>query len=176
MELNKNTTKCFEQIQEAALNKLAITATYLLSHKLQTRYAKHCWRIKDEHISNVLQWTTSHEHTSVGRPVKTYFHQLCAGSGCHLEDLTWMMADRNWYRERERERKRESQGNPCYHHDWVMMMTNPYNKKIAHIYIYIYILNHSALGRCDTSWVFKRSFDRFEVRVFFLLYWFPFQG
>ena len=41
----------------------------------------------------------SHECASVGRPVRTYLQQLCADTGCSLEDLPGMMEER----EKERE-------------------------------------------------------------------------
>ena len=34
---------------------------------------------KEEHISGILQWTSTHGHTSDDWPAKTYIHQLC----CH---------------------------------------------------------------------------------------------
>ena len=43
---------------------------------------RHCWRNKDELISDVLQWTPTHERASFGRPARTYSHQLCSGTGC----------------------------------------------------------------------------------------------
>ena len=44
--------------------------------------------------------------TSVGWPARTYLHQLCADTGCSLEDLLGAMDDRDRWRERERERER----------------------------------------------------------------------
>ena len=50
----------------------------------------------DELIDDVLLRTPTHGHTSDGRPAKTYIHQLCTDIGCHLEDLSGMMDDRDW--------------------------------------------------------------------------------
>ena len=58
---------------------------------------------KKRHISNILLWTRSHGHTSVGQPVKTYIYQHCVNIGYHLEDLPSMMADRNGRQERVKE-------------------------------------------------------------------------
>ena len=33
-----------------------------------------CWRSKEELISDVLLWTPSHRHASVGQPGRTYLH------------------------------------------------------------------------------------------------------
>ena len=38
----------------------------------RTRRAGHCWRSKDELISDVLQWTPSHGRAKAGRPASTY--------------------------------------------------------------------------------------------------------
>ena len=38
----------------------------------RTRHAGHCWSSRDELISDVLQWTPSHEKAKVGWPARTY--------------------------------------------------------------------------------------------------------
>ena len=53
----------------------------------QTRHARHCWRSRDELISDVLLWTSSHGWAKAGRPARTYIQQLCANTGCSPEDL-----------------------------------------------------------------------------------------
>ena len=69
----------------------------------QTRHARHCWRSKDELISDIFQWTPSHEQAKVGRPVRTYIQQLCADTGCSLEDPPGAMDNRDKWWERVRE-------------------------------------------------------------------------
>ena len=39
----------------------------------QTRHEGHCWKSKGE-LSDLLLWTPTHEHTSVGQLAKTYIH------------------------------------------------------------------------------------------------------
>ena len=68
-----------------------------------TRYAGHCWRSKDELISDVLLWTPSYGRTKVGRPARTYIQQLCDNARCSLEDLPGAMDDREGWWERVRE-------------------------------------------------------------------------
>ena len=75
----------------------------------QTRHTGDCWRSKDELNNDVLLWTLTHEHASVDRLKRTYLHQLCADTGCSLEDLPVAMDNRGEWRERERERERESE-------------------------------------------------------------------
>ena len=48
------------------------------------------WRSKDKLISNIL-WTPTHGHSTVGWPPKMYIHQLCANTGCCLQDLPRVM-------------------------------------------------------------------------------------
>ena len=40
-------------------------------HIRRTRHAGHCWRIKEELISDLPPWTPSHEHVSVVPPART---------------------------------------------------------------------------------------------------------
>ena len=44
----------------------------------RTRHAGHCWRSKDELVSDILLWTPAHGRTKAGRPARTYIQQLCA--------------------------------------------------------------------------------------------------
>ena len=65
-----------------------------------TRQVGHCWRSRDELISDVLLWTPSHGHAKAGWPARTYIQQLCADTGCSPEDLLEAMDDREVWRER----------------------------------------------------------------------------
>ena len=63
-----------------------------------TRHAGHCWGSRDELISDVLLWTSSHGWAKPGRPTWTYIQQLCADTGCSPEDLPEAMDDREvWW-------------------------------------------------------------------------------
>ena len=53
----------------------------------RTRQAGHCWRSKDELISDVLQWTPAYGQAEAGRPARAYIQQLCEDTGCSPEDL-----------------------------------------------------------------------------------------
>ena len=69
----------------------------------RTIHAGHCWRSRDELISDVLQWTSSHGRAKAGRPARTYIQQLCTDTGCILADLPGAMDDRDGWWERVRE-------------------------------------------------------------------------
>ena len=69
----------------------------------RTRHAGHCWRSKDELISDVLLWTPTYGCAKVGRPARTYIQQLCEDTGCNPEDLPEAMNDREKWRERVRD-------------------------------------------------------------------------
>ena len=69
----------------------------------QTRHVGHSWRSKDELLSDVLVWTPSHGWAKVGQLARTYTQQLCADTGCSLEDLPGVMDDRDSWWERVRE-------------------------------------------------------------------------
>ena len=69
----------------------------------RTRHKAHCWRSRNELISDVLLWTASHGRAKAGRPARTYIQQLCADRGCSLADLPKTMDERNGWRERVRD-------------------------------------------------------------------------
>ena len=68
----------------------------------RTRLAGHCWRSKEELISDILLWTPSHGQAKVGWPARTYIQKLFADTGCGLEDPLGAMDDRDGWRERIR--------------------------------------------------------------------------
>ena len=66
----------------------------------RTRHARHCWKSRDELISDVLLWTPTYGRSKAGRPALTYIQQLCEDTGCSPEDLPEAMNDREKWRER----------------------------------------------------------------------------
>ena len=69
----------------------------------QTRHAGHCWRSKDELISDVLLWTPAYGQAKAGWPAWTYIQQLWENMGCSPEDLPEAMNDREKGQERVRD-------------------------------------------------------------------------
>ena len=69
----------------------------------RTRHAGHCWRSRDELISDVLLWTPTYGRAKAGWPAGTYIQQLCEDTGCSPEDLPEAMNDREKWRERVRD-------------------------------------------------------------------------
>ena len=68
-----------------------------------TRHAGHCWRSRDELISDVLQWTPTYGRAKPGWPARTYIQQLCEDTGCSPEDLPEAMNDKEKWRVRVRD-------------------------------------------------------------------------
>ena len=66
----------------------------------RTRHAGHCWRSKDELISDVPLWTPAYGQAKAGRQARTYIKQLCEDTGCSPEDLPEAINDREKWRER----------------------------------------------------------------------------
>ena len=66
----------------------------------RTRHAEHCWRSRDELISEVLLCTPTYGRTKAGWPARRYIQQLCEDTGYSSEDLP------------EGEMAREGQGYP----------------------------------------------------------------
>ena len=97
----------------------------------RTRHSGHCWRSRDEIIKDILLWTPSHGRVKPGRPSRTYIQQLCADTGCSLEDLPEAMDDREGWRERVRDIRADGA-------TWWW-----YTHYQSNIYIYIYIYYQS---------------------------------
>ena len=68
-----------------------------------TRHAGHCWRSRDELISDVLLWTPTYGRAKAGWPARTYIQQLCEDTGCSPEDLPEGINDREKWQERVRD-------------------------------------------------------------------------
>ena len=66
----------------------------------RSRHAGHCWRSKDEIVSDVLLCTSAYGQSKAGRPARTFIQQLCDDTGCNPEDLPEAMNDRETWRER----------------------------------------------------------------------------
>ena len=99
----KNATSNFEHVLEATSYKAAAIQPLISHHEnyqRQIRHAGHCWRSRDELISDLLLWTPSHGRAKAGWPVWTYIHQLSEDTGCIPEDLPEVMNDREEWRER----------------------------------------------------------------------------
>ena len=45
------------------------------------RHAGHCWRSKDEIVSDVLMWSPAYGQSKAGRPARTFIQQLCDDTG-----------------------------------------------------------------------------------------------
>ena len=68
----------------------------------QTRHTGHCWRSRDELLSDVLLWTPTYGRAEAGRPARQYIQQLCEDTGCSLDDLPEAMNEREKWREKVR--------------------------------------------------------------------------
>ena len=106
-QLNKNAASNIEQVLAATPHKaptirppVSITKTIQVR---RTRHAGHCWRSRDELISDILIWTPTYGRAKAGRPARTYIQQLCEDTGCSPEDLPEAMNDREKWRERVRD-------------------------------------------------------------------------
>ena len=69
----------------------------------RARHAGHCWRSRDELISDVLLWTPTYGRAKAGRPARTYIQQLCEDTGCSPDYRPEAMNDREKWQERVRD-------------------------------------------------------------------------
>ena len=74
----------------------------------RTRHAGHCWRSRDELISDVLLWIPTYSRAKARRPARTYIQQLCEDTGCSPEDLPEAIND--WEKLRKRVRDIRANG------------------------------------------------------------------
>ena len=56
----------------------------------RTRHAGHCWRSRDELISDVLPRTPTYGRAKAGRPARTY------NSSVRIQDVALMTCQRQW--------------------------------------------------------------------------------
>ena len=100
--LEKKLDGNYTRMLRAILNKS--WRQYPTRHQVRrTRHAGHCWRSRDELISDVLLWTPTCGRAKAGRPARTYIQQLCEDKRCSPEDLPEAMNDREKWRERIRD-------------------------------------------------------------------------
>ena len=69
----------------------------------RTRHIGHCWRSRDELISDVLLWTPTYGRSKAGRSARSYIQQLCEDTGCSPEYLPGTMNDNEKWQERVRD-------------------------------------------------------------------------
>ena len=131
-QLHKNAVSNIEQVLEAASHKAAaILAPTTITKTIkirQTRHAGHCWRSRDELISDVLLWTPSHGWAKTGWSARTYIQQLCADMRYSPEDLPEAMDDREGWRERVRDIHADS---ATWWHNYCQLHTNGNNSTIG---------------------------------------------
>ena len=98
----------------------------------RTRHAGHCWRSRDELISDVLLWSPTYGRTKAGRPARTYIQQLCEDTECSPEDLPEAMND--WEKWRERVRDIRASGTTRW---WWWIITvynwNPFEMRLLNL-------------------------------------------
>ena len=80
-------TSCYTKVKEPSLPYCLLIAGFILFPR----------------ESDIFLWTPSHRQAKVGRPARTYIQQLCADTGCSLEDLPGAMDDREGWWEKVRE-------------------------------------------------------------------------
>ena len=106
LQLHKNVASNIEQVRETAPHKSpAVRPSTLFTKTIKirrTRHAGHCWRSRDEIISDILLWTPSQGRAKAGRPAWSYIQQLCADTWCNPKDRPKAMDDRKGLRERVR--------------------------------------------------------------------------
>ena len=101
-KLLKNVTSCFEQILEAAPQEItAVQPLTFISKTIQVRRTGAWERLRKK------QETYFYGPLNMDVPVLADQQELCANTGCRLEDLTKLMDDHNGERDRQTDRESE---------------------------------------------------------------------
>ena len=69
----------------------------------RTRHAGHCWRSRDELISDVFLLTPTYSRAKARRPARIYIQELCEDTGYSPEDLPEVMNNREKWQEKVRD-------------------------------------------------------------------------
>ena len=158
--MHKNAASWIEQILEATSHKVAaIWPPASLKLSKSVKQDGHCWKSKDELISNVLLWTPSHGRASIGPPA--YLQQLYVDTGCSQEDLQDVKDNQdNW---QKRVRKIHASSTTW----WWWWCVYIYICKLKYVYLgSISPLRHIWLNNID---IFLSTY--FCIYPFKLLYW-----
>ena len=91
----------------------------------RTRHARHCWRSRDELISDFLLWTPSNGRAKAGRPARTYIK----GSYVRIRDVALRTYQKRWTIGRSDERRSGisvlavRHGDDNIHFDYLLFMS-----------------------------------------------------
>ena len=101
-ELQNDAVRCFEQLLPVAPNKIGATQplTSPLTNHTSKDIPSTAQESKDKLINDVLLWIPTYGSTSIGRPAKTSFYQLCADTEFRPNNLPRVMTDRSKWGER----------------------------------------------------------------------------
>ena len=94
---------CLFFLSSLRCSTLCIVPLPPITKTIQVRRTGHCWRSRDELVSDVLLWTPTYGRAKAGRPARKYIQQLCEDTGCSLEDLPEVINDWENWRERVRD-------------------------------------------------------------------------
>ena len=97
-KLDRNYTRMLYAVLNKSWKQLLDGHLPLISQTIQVRWVRHVCEVKTN-IGNILLWTPTHGHVSVGRPANTYIHQLYTNAGCCLKDFPRVMIDEDGWQE-----------------------------------------------------------------------------
>ena len=89
-QLHKNTASNLEQVptrHQLYGHLPLITKTIQVR---RTRHAGHCWRNRDELISDVLLWTPTYGRAKAGRPARTYIQPIYSEFKCSVDTIRFV--------------------------------------------------------------------------------------
>ena len=129
----------------------------------QTKHAGHCWRCRDELISDVLLWTPTYGRAKAEWPARTYIQQLCEDMGCSPEDLPEAMNNRDKWRERVRDIR--ASGTTWW---WWFIHVFLYMFLYMYFYMYFYTCLYMYFYTCFYTCIFIHFYTCIFIHVFIL--------
>ena len=115
----------------------------------RTRHAGHCWRSRDELISDVLLWTPTYGRANAGRPARTYIQQLCEDTGYNPEDLPEAMNYKEKWRERVRGIRAASM---TWWWRWMVMKVRLHIVQRVYFGCVLWLINNCKLFNAKSCW------------------------
>ena len=140
----KKTEKQHHTRQQLYVHQQPITKTIKIKW---TRHAGHCWRNRDELISDLPLWTPLHGQAKAGRPARIFMQRLGAEKGCSTENLPEAMDDRERWRGRVRDIRADGA-------TWGWC-----------IYIYIYLIAGKLICNCWFHAVFTQPSSDRKIKI-----------
>ena len=116
----------------------------------RTGHTGHCWRSKDELLSDIILWTPSHGWANAGWPARTYIQQVCADPWYNLGTFR-----QQWTIEMDGKRRSGRSIAVAWHDDIYI-----------YIYIYIYYIYIYHTHTCTLIYMYTHTYTQIYIYIY----------